>query len=63
MKENACYLTISQTATHLGVTRQTLLSWRKRGTGPRYTRFGPRVVYVRSAVEKYPLIEPESENR
>jgi predicted DNA-binding transcriptional regulator AlpA len=36
-----------------GVRPSTVVAWRRRGTGPRYSRVGNRVLYFLSDVEKW----------
>ena len=40
------YLTTKVAARHLGLSHRTLEDWRLRGGGPRYRRFGRRVMYA-----------------
>jgi len=38
----------------LGISRETLRTWRRRGIGPRWQRVGPRIIgYRRSDVEAW----------
>lgn len=42
MNQPAKYLTETEVAARLGVSRPTLYRWRRAGIGPAWTRLGPR---------------------
>ena len=42
---NSDLLRIEEAASYLGVNVQTLRAWKRKGNGPRYIRFGGKLVY------------------
>lgn len=60
--EQARALTSEEAAEVLGVSPETLPSWRSRGKGPRYVRLGRAVRYLESDLAEYlqrNAIDPE----
>lgn len=55
------WLTPVELAAELRRSPSTLKTWRRTGTGPRFTRRGTLVLYRREAVEQW-LIEAERAN-
>jgi predicted site-specific integrase-resolvase len=54
MKEKATMnLTPVEVADRLRVSVGTLANWRCRGEGPKFAKFGSRVLYPLSEVERY----------
>lgn len=47
------YLTSAQLCALAGIEEGTAMAWRKRGTGPAYTRFGTVYLYPRKAVAEF----------
>jgi predicted DNA-binding transcriptional regulator AlpA len=47
------YIAAGALAEQLGVSLRSLERWRETGTGPRFTRLGRRVVYLRCEVDKW----------
>lgn len=47
------YLTTTETAALLRVSKLTLKRWRDRGEGPPFTRVGSRFRYPRAALDAY----------
>jgi excisionase family DNA binding protein len=47
------YMTTEELADHARTTKATVRGWRHRGTGPKGTRVGKRVLYRREAVEAW----------
>ena len=45
------YLTQAEAADFLRISERTLERWRVEGNGPRFRRFGRRVVYAKSDLE------------
>ena len=44
----------------LGISRETLRTWRRRGIGPRWQRVGPRIIgYRRSDVDAWLTTEAD----
>ena len=43
----------AQLADQLHISARTLEGWRHRGTGPRFVKAGRRVLYRKSAVERW----------
>ena len=46
-------LTPQQLSERLQISRATLANWRSKGYGPRYMKFGKRVLYPMKEVEKF----------
>lgn len=46
-------MTSKEVADYLKVSEKTLENWRKRGTGPRFSRLGVLIRYQRVDVEQY----------
>ena len=51
--EHQTYLTQIEAADFLRISERSLERWRVEGTGPRFRRFGRRVVYAKSDVETW----------
>ena len=51
MKER--YLTTKKLAAYLGTSARTLERWRSEGRGPRFIKWGHRVLYCADDVEAY----------
>lgn len=49
------FLTTDQLAAQMGVSKKTLEAMRQKGTGPRFQKFGARVLYSESFVDEYLL--------
>lgn len=47
------FLRATELAEKIGVTPNTLLLWRRKGIGPKYSRVGGRILYRRAAVEDW----------
>ena len=47
------FLKQSEAADFLRISERTLERWRVEGTGPRFRRFGRRVVYAKSDLESW----------
>ncbi|HET6916079.1 MAG TPA: helix-turn-helix domain-containing protein [Acidimicrobiales bacterium] len=47
------YLTDAEVAARFRVAKATLRTWRRRNYGPKWVRFGRRVVYKRAEVKRY----------
>ena len=47
------YLTQTESADFLRLSERTLERWRVEGNGPRFRRFGRRVVYAKSDLETW----------
>lgn len=47
------YLTQTEAARFLRISERTLERWRVEGVGPRFRRFGRRVVYAASDLETW----------
>ena len=47
------YLTQAESADFLRLSERTLERWRVEGNGPRFRRFGRRVVYAKSDLENW----------
>ena len=47
------YLTQNEAALFLRLSERTLERWRVEGQGPRFRRFGRRVVYAKSDLETW----------
>ncbi len=45
--------TTEEAARYLRLRRQTLETWRLKGTGPAFLKLGRRVVYRREALERF----------
>jgi len=55
------WLSVYEAAERLGVSRVTMESWRKGGTGPRYLKIGGRFWYEQSDLDafiKASFVEP-----
>lgn len=52
MNDDLLY-TQSQIAELMHVSTKTLESMRQKGTGPRYSKFGRRVLYSQSSIDKF----------
>lgn len=46
-------LTTNQLSKDLGISKSTLARWRLNGTGPKYIKFGHRVLYKQSEIDRY----------
>lgn len=46
-------LSTKDAARDLGISPVTLANWRVRGTGPKFHRFGSRIIYSREALDEY----------
>lgn len=53
MMDHKTYLTQFETAEFLRISERTLERWRVEGNGPRFRRFGRRVVYAKSDIEAW----------
>jgi hypothetical protein len=47
------FLTTDQLATQMNISKKTLEAMRQRGTGPRFQKFGARVLYSDALVAEY----------
>jgi predicted DNA-binding transcriptional regulator AlpA len=47
------YLTPIQVSVKLGITKNTLVRWRKDGRGPRFVKLGGRIVYPSRELESW----------
>lgn len=47
------YVTQSEAADFLRISERTLERWRVEGNGPRFRRFGRRIVYAQSDLESW----------
>jgi predicted DNA-binding transcriptional regulator AlpA len=47
------FLTTNQLASKLGISQKTLEAMRQKGTGPRFQKFGARVLYSETLVTEY----------
>lgn len=47
------WLTVSELAKELNVSKWTLARWRKAGNGPPWFRFGGRIQYRTEAVQRW----------
>lgn len=50
----------SEIAERLGVSLRTVQSWRARGAGPAFTKFGRLVRYSEAAVEQWLATRPQT---
>jgi predicted site-specific integrase-resolvase len=51
--EQLTYLTPIQVSVKLGITKDTLVRWRKNGRGPLFVKQGGRIVYPLRELERW----------
>ena len=54
---SARYLTNSEAAAHLNLSPRTLENWRVLGGGPRFRKFGRRVIYAVDDLELWAVAQ------
>jgi excisionase family DNA binding protein len=47
------YLTPDEVAERMRITRGTLANWRSRGKGPKFIRFGQRILYSEQQISRF----------
>lgn len=51
--QNLLYLTTEQLASKIGISKKTLEAMRQKGTGPRFQKFGAKVLYSEIHIGEY----------
>lgn len=51
--DDQMFFSPKETAACLHVSEPTLSQWRKAGTGPPFSRIGRRILYRKSAIERF----------